>query len=364
MKATVNGKMFAEAVALTKTVVGPTQTLPILSCVRVTFSGDGAELYATNLEQALTVGLPAEVAEPGIAAVNAAKLQAVSHELAGEMPTVLANGTGGLTLETDGARFTLATLVHDDMPPPGGLEKPERLVLDAKAVRAALEATVFAVSKDTTRYALQGVHVAFGEGRARFTATDGHRLAQSVLPAVEVAAPREVLVPGEAVKTMLVLLRRAEQVEIALDPKALDVTAGRLQFRTRLLEGQFPNTAQVLATANAGPHVGQVDGPAFQRALRRADLLNDQPNRPVRLKFEANRLTVLVQNVEVGSGETTVPCTWSAAPLAIGFNAKYLLDWCGFVSGPVTVRGKDAMHPMLLTAEGAPLYVVMPMRLG
>jgi DNA polymerase-3 subunit beta len=72
-----------------------------------------------------------------------------------------------------------------------------------------------------------------------------------------------------------------------------------------------------------------------------------------------------VTNPDSGSATEELEVDYQAAPLDIGFNARYLLDILGEIDGDtVEVHLADAAAPTLLREndKSSALYVLMPMR--
>ena len=85
----------------------------------------------------------------------------------------------------------------------------------------------------------------------------------------------------------------------------------------------------------------------------------------MKLNIGKDKVTLSVINPESGTATEEVGATYSAAPLEIGFNARYLLDITGQIEGKeVRFLLSDAGSPTIIEdAEDArTLYVLMPMQ--
>ena len=66
-----------------------------------------------------------------------------------------------------------------------------------------------------------------------------------------------------------------------------------------------------------------------------------------------------------GSAEEEIACSYSADPIDVGFNSRYLLDIAGqFKGDTATFMLSDSGSPTILqdAADDRVLYVLMPMR--
>jgi DNA polymerase-3 subunit beta len=85
----------------------------------------------------------------------------------------------------------------------------------------------------------------------------------------------------------------------------------------------------------------------------------------VKLNLTADRLTLSVNNPEGGSATEEIDVGYTAAPMEIGFNARYLLDIAGQLeSDEVVFKLADSGSPTVVrdSADDTALYVLMPMR--
>ena len=83
------------------------------------------------------------------------------------------------------------------------------------------------------------------------------------------------------------------------------------------------------------------------------------------IRFNHHRLTLTVNNPDAGNAVEELDVDYDAAPLDIGFNARYLLDIASQLEGDTALfKLADPGSPTLIQdREGAStLYVLMPMR--
>jgi DNA polymerase-3 subunit beta len=103
-------------------------------------------------------------------------------------------------------------------------------------------------------------------------------------------------------------------------------------------------------------------------ALRRVSAFADRRNpgfRPVRLDLEPGRLTVSVPDPSPALPTATVPVTYTAKPLSIGFNARYLIDALRLhpARDIIALEMTDQHTPAIIRGarDRGFTYIVMPM---
>jgi DNA polymerase-3 subunit beta len=116
---------------------------------------------------------------------------------------------------------------------------------------------------------------------------------------------------------------------------------------------------------SSNPHRLRINRESFAGAIRRAIVVSTDKVRSVRLDLSKDTLAVAAHSHEHGEGVEEVPADWDAPELAIGFNARLLLETLAAMGGAdIEVRLADPRAPALFinpddkTAE----WVVMPMR--
>jgi DNA polymerase III subunit beta len=132
---------------------------------------------------------------------------------------------------------------------------------------------------------------------------------------------------------------------------------------SKLIDGTFPDYARVIPSGNDKELV--VDKKDFEAAVDRVSTVSSERGRAVKLALSAGKLILSVTNPDSGSATEEIEVDYSADPIDIGFNSRYLLDIASQLDGEVAVlRLADPGSPTLIEdkdAKGA-LYVLMQMR--
>ena len=200
-------------------------------------------------------------------------------------------------------------------------------------------------------------------------ATDGHRLAL-VKGVVDSDVEMAGIVPRKAVQELTRVLGGADRVDLAVGESKFFVRTEGFELVSKLVEGQFPNYEQVIPKTSPVRLV--VEREPLLAAIRRVAVVADDRTRPVRLTASTGELRLSAQSQELGEAEETLPAEFQGDELAIGFNARYVLDALGPMDHPWTVMGlKDGLSPGVLLGaadkSGAPdeayRCVIMPMRM-
>jgi DNA polymerase-3 subunit beta len=371
MKVTLERAALLKSLGHVHRVVERRNTIPILSNVLLQAEDRSLRLKATDLDLEVQESIPADVGQNGATTVPAHVLYDIVRKLPeGSQVSLEATGEAGQLLVRSGrSRFNLQSLPESDFPDLAAGELTHKFTLVAGDLKKLIDKTQFAISNEETRYYLNGIfmHTTDVEGHAmlRVVATDGHRLArvETPAPAGAVGMPG-IIVPRKAVAEVQKLIEDAGQdVTIELSPAKARFTFGDVVLTSKLIDGTFPDYMRVIPSGNDKQLV--VERAPFAAAVDRVSTISSERGRAVKLSLADGKLTLSVTNPDSGSATEELEVDYDAAPLDIGFNARYLLDIAAQLDSDTALfKLADPGSPTLVQdREGAAaLYVLMPMR--
>jgi DNA polymerase-3 subunit beta len=354
-----------------QSIVEKRNSMPILANALLTASKGGKlEIAATDLDIGIRGIHPAEVKKPGALTVSARKLFEIIRELPEEVIHLTANPNSYLELKCARSRFTLAGTAAEEFPTLPALSPGTMGRLQAAVLSSMIERTVYAASTDETRYNLNGVYFELLEdgARLRMVATDGHRLAiaERAVGAEAAGLASGVILPRKALAELKKLVDEedADEIELGFEGNSALARKGDVTLVMRLVEGEFPNYRQVLPKGNR--HKVAVASDALASAVRRASLVSIERSRAIRVELAPGVLRISSTNPDLGDALEELDVDYQGDELAIGFNARYLIDClAAFKSKEVELALEDELAPALVRPieDGDSLAVVMPMRL-
>jgi DNA polymerase-3 subunit beta len=372
MKITVERGALLKALSHVQSVVERRNTIPILSNVLIEAGKGRLKLTATDLDIEIVESLPADVLRNGAATAPAHMLYDIVRKLpegAQVQAELLTSEGGRLAVSAGSVRFELACLPKEDFPQMAAGALPYRFRLPAESLKQLIDKTRFAISTEETRFYLNGIYIhAHKDGAVqalRAAATDGHRLARFQIELPEGAAEMPgVIVPRKTVTELRRLLDDTEgAIDVSLSDTKIQFTSDGVELTSKLIDGTFPDYQRVIPSAN--DKALTLDSKEFAQAVDRVSTISADKTRAVKLAIVKDRLTLSVINPDSGTATEELGATYSATPIEIGFNARYLLDITGQIEGKeVRFLLSDAGSPTLIedSEDGGTLYVLMPMR--
>ena len=347
-------------------VVDKKNTIPVLSNLlfQPVASTNTVKLTATNLEIGVTALASVIECDDADVTIPAQKLLEIVRELPDAIVTLTTDDKQWITLECLKSKFRIAGLPSGDFPNIAALDG-RTITLPQPLLRDVLAHVTPFVSKDESRHALTGVYLALTADSIRAVATDGHRLACMTKPLTDGKDAAPVIIPAKAAQEARKLCDSDNDVTLTFGERQMAFATGATTLITRLIDAQFPDYQAVIPTETQATAV--LAREEFVAVLRRVAVLCSETFL-VKCAFGANALTLETTNPQVGNAVESFGIDYAAAPLTMGFNAKYLLDVLSVTGGQhVQMALTDAISPALLTtdspADDGFQCVVMPMRI-
>jgi len=371
MKFQIPAKEFANAIAAAGKVIESRNNIPILSNIAIEARDDSIVLRSTDLDIEYSIAVAASVIEPGATTIPAKLSGDISKKVSGDVTFALSEGAQQATLSAGRSRFQLMTLPVSDYPTLTAGEFPHSFTLTGDSLHSALSSVEFAISTEETRYYLNGVFMHFHadgtpDGKMRFVATDGHRLAR-----MEITAPSRsegmsgVIIPRKTVKEAVSIASAAKGGDVRIDVSDTKIrfTSGDTVLTSKIIDGTFPDYQRVIPTD--GNIFARVDSKSLIAAADRVSTISTERGRAVKLGFTAGSLSLQASSPDAGSAEDVIDVDFDADDMEIGLNAKYAATALSTIGdGNIRMQLKDAGSPVLLRREDNDnlLIVIMPMR--
>ena len=356
--------------AMTQGVIERKTTIPILSNLLVEAKGSRVTITATDLELSICTSCEAKVKKEGAGTIPAKKLLELVRLLPEEEIRFKLLENHWVQVVCDKKTYKMVGMARDNFPAIPAF--PHTLVkIPAAILQGLISKTQFAISMEESRYTLNGGLLLLKPDTLSMVATDGHRLALAETDHKLGGLNSEVrvLIPKKAMSEVLKLANEAgngAQIEFARDDSHLFFQVGHRLLISRILTGQFPNYEAVLPRENNKSVV--LERGEFNDAVRRVSQLADQRSHAVKFAVAKEGVEISASSPEYGEARENIDKEYKGEPLAIGFNAQYMLDFLGAAAeGPISIELKDEqsagqMRP-LADEQYRYRYVIMPMRI-
>lgn len=364
MRIQITQENLHKALNLLSRVASSKSSLPILSNILLKASKGTLELAATNLEVAITHTTRGKIEEEGTVTVPARLFTDFVSQLPKGETIDLVFEKNTLYISSGSYSSHIQGTPADDFPALPSISSKDVLVVPVKDMQAALNRTMLAASHDETRPVLGGVLFHTIGKKLAVAATDGYRLAESVLETE--AYIEKSIVPTSTLQDVQKILQDADEETVTLqfEDGQFGLVCEDTILVSRLVDGQYPEYTQLIPDKSDINAV--VNKEELLTAAKLAGLFARETGGSITLKASDsdNKLTVSsvasqigdnsssIQGEVVGSGEVVV-------------NVRYLTDALNcFDSSEVSFRFSGSISPCVLSAKDQPGYqhIVMPLK--
>ncbi len=346
-------------------------SIPILNNILMQATGQALFLTATDLDLSIRTSCPAKVVKPGAFTIPARKLYDYLRLLPNGDVSLKVLSNNWIQMRSGRSHTKIVGLPHTNFPTLPLFPRDSSLVVDSEVLRDLISRTLFAISKEESRYLLNGALLLIRPQGITMVATDGHRMAVCehrkcrTLPQTE----KRFLIPRKALIELGTLLAQSspEHTQLADSDSTLFFVIGKRLLTARLLTGRFPEYEGVLPRDNN--HQILVGRDELTSSIMRVAQFADERSNAIRLRLQNDELKLSSSTVETGESEDILPISYQGDPVTIGFNSQYLLDFLKvagterlrieFKSGQTAVEFKPER---LAESDSSYRYIVMPTR--
>ncbi len=370
MEITVSKFELLRELTATQGVVERKTTIPILSNYLFEATGDKLSLTATDLDLSLRTSCNAKVKKDGACTIPARKLYDYVKLLPDADISIRLLENHWVSIRCGRSNTKMVGMARSNFPGLPVFPSAGTIKIPAAVLRSMIAKTGFAIASEESRYTLNGALMVLKPESITMVATDGHRLAHVERAGEKfegVSGEMKTLIPKKAMDELKSLLDSdVETIDFAKDESTLFFRVGPRLLTSRQLTGQFPNYEAVLPK-DISKSIA-LHGEELGAAIARVAQFADERSRAVRLRLEKGELKISASSTETGESEDSIEVAYDGEPMAIGFNAQYLIDFIKATgSCDVKLELKDAQSAgQLRPAEAEDYkyrYIVMPMRI-
>jgi len=352
-------------------------TIPILIGIKIDATDEGVALTGSNSDISIKSFIPKEengtelvdIVEPGSIVLQARFFSEIVRKLPDSIIEIAVDNQFKTIIRSGNAEFVIHGLDAEEYPRLPIIDSENSFTMPADLLITLVKQTVFAVSQSETRPILTGIHWVFENNELIAVATDSHRLAlkkATLQTATNLAY--NIVIPGKSLSELIKVLEDNNQavVEIFVTTNQILFKAKNLLFYSRLLEGNYPNTAKLIPTDNKTKV--KINTKEFLQAVDRASLLAREGKNNV-VKFttmEQNMIEITSYTPEIGKVvEKVKSLSIEGEEIKISFSAKYMIDALRAIDGSeATIYFTGTMRPFVIKTDQDEtiLQLILPVR--
>lgn len=241
--------------------------------------------------------------------------------------------------------------------------------LESQVMKQVIRQTTFATSTIENRPILTGVNIKVENDELIAIATDSFRLSQKKVKTTKNYEKMNVVIPGRSLDELSKVLDLGlEEILIHLNHKSIVFEYGNILFKSRLLDGSFPETSRLIP--KEFPVVLKFNANDLAVAVERASLLSvrDSISSIVKLLLKQNKEVEITSNSpEIGKvvEDIDVLDSETSSSLKIAFSSRYFLDALKtFEDQEVSVKFTGEIRPFIIESEkdAGLIQLILPVR--
>lgn len=366
MKFTCEKALLVSAISVASRTVAPKSAIPSLEGLLVK-AGVKVMLTGYNLETGITVGVPADIAEPGECIMPARLFFDIIRKLPDDEVTVSVDESFRVSIRGGISSFTITAMTAEDYPELPDVESEKGIPVPQRELREMISGTIFSASENMARPIHTGCLFEIADESVTVVAVDGYRLAlRRYIPEQPLERTVKFVAPAAALKEVEKILDDTDDpAVIYLGTKHILFMIGDATLVCRILEGEFLDWQRVLPQNNpikVAANVREVTDSIERVSL----VISEKIKSPVRCTFGHNTADFRTTST-IGEAHDMCSTAGDGKDLEIGFNSRYLLDALRAVPTPeVSLELINGLSPIVLNpcdGSGKFSYMVLPVRL-
>jgi DNA polymerase III subunit beta len=333
MKFIVSSSALSKQLVAIGGVISNNPVVPILENFLFEINGKQLTVTASDLQTSMTTELVVEAQESASIAIPARILLETLKNLPEQPVTFSINeGTYSVEISSDNGRYRLAGENATDFPQLRLVQKGVSVDMDAKVLKKAINQAIVATSHDELRPAMNGIYMDFSQVSATFVGTDGHRLVRYIRSDVGVATQQPFIVPRKTLTLLNTLLSHEHQtVNIAFNDSNVYFRLANISMVSRLIDERYPDYENVIPTNNTNKLT--IERVRFLSSLKRIAIYANRTTHQIKLSIAGSELHIFAEDFEFSNeANERLTCEYEGDDLAIGFNAKFLIEMLSSLS--------------------------------
>lgn len=368
MKFSINRSKFVEQLNNVQFAISSRSTIPVLSGIKLVAQNN--QLILTGSDADISIEASIEVDEESqleiektgsIVVMPARMLMEIVKKLPDETVVIELKESTQVSIDSKTSSFVINGIEADQYPHLPEIDADKRIRLPAQLFKQIIRQTVIAVSKHESRPILTGVEFFIENNQLTAVATDSHRLSRRTITLEEsYSNSLSFVIPGKSLTELnRIISDDIESLDLYVTDSQVLFAIPQINFYSRLLEGNYPNTDQLIPSESNTKVI--LDADLFEAAVDRASLLSHAgKNNVIKLIIAEDHMEVFGDYPGIGQIEEDIPFkSIEGDSIEISFNPDYMKQALN-AFGPVEVGIEliGALRPFIIKPSDGSLDFV------
>jgi DNA polymerase-3 subunit beta len=264
--------------------------LPILSNILIEAEKNKVTLTSTDLDIGVSSTLETEVEEEGAITIPAKRFNDIIKELPDEDISISTMKNNSMIIKCSKCVFKIIGLPKEEFPKLPEFKDEPSVIIKQNVLKNMISMTHFSMSRDETRYVLNGALFLFKGKKLTIVTTDGKRLSLVKKDVEKDGLNKAIIVPSKTIYELNRILGDDGDARIIFSENQVKFDLKNITIISRLIEGDFPNYEQVVPKEPQEKIM--IQRSQFLDGIRRAALLTTQDSQSVKFEILKNKIVV------------------------------------------------------------------------
>ena len=360
MKFTIKREILLEALNKVSKAISTKNLIPVLAGIK--FELKKKKLVLTASDNDITIQTTIEslkeedfkIENEGSIIIQGKYILDIVRKLPDEYINVEVIDDLKILIYTANSEFNLNGISESEYPNIGLEESKKKVDIKANILKNIVYQTAFASSNEESKPVLTGINFNIVGDILEVNSTDSYRLARKVVKLDKVSEENyNIVIPSHnLVEFTRILDGELEDVELHIFNNKVLFKAGNLKFESRLINGTYPNTSNLLPDDSF--LVISTNLNDFYNVIDRVSILtSDKEKNIVTLETDGDTLILKSSSVEVGRVEEKMTIKKNNDEnIKISFSAKYMMEALkSFSTENVDIHFVGEIKPILIKSK-------------
>lgn len=332
MKIKIKKDLLLENLNKVSKAISTKNLVPALAGIKFDLNSDGLTLTASDNDITIQSFIKNDdnmtIEEEGSIIIQGRYILDIVRKLPDNMINLEVFDELKVIISTENSEYNLNGINKSEYPNINLEENKNPILINSQVFKELVNQTAFAASNDESRPPLTGLNFKIVGDILECNCTDSYRLARKVLKlAKSIENDYNIVIPSKNIVEFSRLLTDDDKdIELHIFNNKILFKYDNILFQSRLINGNFPNTANLLPKESFLKLTVNVDN-LYDVIDRVSILTSDKEKNVVTLETSGNTLTMKSSSAEIGRVEENMQIKKDTEEdIKISFSARYVME--------------------------------------
>lgn len=332
MKIKIKKDLLLENLNKVSKAISTKNLVPALAGIKFDLSSEGLTLTASDNDITIQSFIKNDdnmtIEEEGSIIIQGRYILDIVRKLPDNMINLEVFDELKVIISTENSEYNLNGINKSEYPNINLEENRNPILINSQVFKELVNQTAFAASNDESRPPLTGLNFKIVGDILECNCTDSYRLARKVLKlAKSIENDYNIVIPSKNIVEFSRLLTDDDKdIELHIFNNKILFKYDNILFQSRLINGNFPNTANLLPKESFLKLTVNVDN-LYDVIDRVSILTSDKEKNVVTLETSGNTLTMKSSSAEIGRVEENMQIKKDKEEdINISFSARYVME--------------------------------------